>query len=143
MREIKPLQINGYLGREEIASHLGNVEYIVMAAPSMLDAPRLPIHFTIFLNTADPIPEPVKAAIFEKFCREHAITATSDLLFEPGRVAFAFTSQETPMPRHLLDPAEANMIPWVVLQVIDFLGDSREFKEVKEGFSGWSYSYAR
>ncbi|MDX9965462.1 MAG: hypothetical protein RBS26_00475 [Sulfuricurvum sp.] len=141
MREIKPLQINGYLGREEIASHLQNVEYIVMAAPSMLDAPRLPIHFTIFLNTSDPIPEPIKAAVFEKFCAEHAITATSDLLFEPGRVAFARTSQETPMPRHLLDPAEANMIPWVALQVIDFLGDSSEFKEVKEGFSGWSYSY--
>lgn len=141
MREIKPLQINGYLGREEIASHLQNVEYIVMAAPSMLDAPRLPIHFTIFLNTSDPIPEPIKAAVFEKFCTEHAITATSDLLFEPGRVAFARTSQETPMPRHLLDPAEANMIPWAALQVIDFLGDSSEFKEVKEGFSGWSYSY--
>ncbi len=141
MNTIKPLQINTYLSHEEIRSHLNNVEYIVMAAPSLLEAPRLPIHFTIFLNTSEPIPDEIKPLILEKFCAEYSITATSDLLFEPGRVAFALTSQETPMPRHLLDPAEANTIPWTALQVIDFLGDSDAFKEVKEGLSGWSYSY--
>lgn len=141
MQEIKPLQINTYLSHAEISSHLTNVEYIIMAAPSMLKAPRLPIHFTIFLNTAGPIPEEIKPAIFEKFCCENGIVQTSDLLFETGRVAFALTAQETPMPRHLLDPAEANQIPWIPLQVIDFLGDADGFKEVKDGLSGWSYSY--
>lgn len=141
MQEVKPLKVHSYLAPSEIQTHLQGVEFIIMAAPSLMAPPALPIHFTIFLNTAEPIPEEIKPHIIEKFCREHGITATSDLIFEPGRVAFAMTAQETPMPRHLLDPAEANTIPWAALQIIDFLGDSTGFKEAKDGLSGWSYSY--
>jgi len=140
MQEIQPLKINSYLALSEIEKLLEGVEFIIMAAPSMLTPPALPIHFTIILNTSDPIPEAIKPQIIEKFCRDNAITATSDLIFEPARIAFAMTAQETPMPRHLFDPAEANTIPWVPLQIIDFLGDSSGFKEVKDGLSGWSYS---
>ncbi|MBN2871206.1 MAG: hypothetical protein JXK04_09670 [Campylobacterales bacterium] len=141
MQEVKPLKIHSYLSPSEIQAHLEKVEFIIMAAPSLLPPPALPIHFTIFLNTAEPIPEEIKPMILDKFCREHGITAHSDLLFETGRVAFAMTAQDSPMPRHLLDPAEANTIPWVALQVIDFLGEAEGFKEAKDGLSGWSYSY--
>ncbi|KFN40405.1 MAG: hypothetical protein JU82_03210 [Sulfuricurvum sp. MLSB] len=141
MQEIQPLKVNSYLAHEEIKSTLENVEFIIMAAPSMMAPPALPIHFTIILNTSDPIPEEIKPHIVEKFCREHGITSTSDLIFEAGRIAFAMTAQETPMPRHLIDPAEANTIPWVSLQIIDFLGDAERFKEAKDGLSGWSYSH--
>ncbi len=141
MQELKALKIHSYLSTEEIRKHLEGVEYIIMASPSLMAPPALPIHFSIFLNTPDPIPEEVKPLIVEKFCRDHGIGATSDLIFETVPVAFALTAQETPMPRHLLDPAEANTIPWTTLQIIDFLGDSEAFKEAKDGLSGWSYSY--
>lgn len=141
MQEIKPLKVNSYLAHEEIRSTLENVEFIIMAAPSMMDLPALPIHFTIILNTSDPIPEEVKPRIIEKFCREYGISSTSDLIFEPGCIAFAMTAQDTPMPRHLIDPAEAKTIPWISLQIIDFLGDAEGFKEAKDGLSGWSYSH--
>jgi len=141
MQDIQPLKIHTYLSLGEIQKHLEGVEFIIMAAPSLMAPPVLPIHFTIILNTPDPIPEEAKPLIVEKFCREHGITATSDLIFEPARIAFAMTAQETPMPRHILDPSEANMVPWVGLQIIDFLGDAEGFKEAKDGLSGWSYSY--
>jgi hypothetical protein len=51
------------------------------------------------------------------------------------------TTQETPMPKHIIDDVEANSIPWTLLHIIDFLGDSEGFQEAKDGFSGWSYSY--
>jgi hypothetical protein len=141
MQEVKPLKVHSYLSQSQIKAQLEGVEFIMMAAPSLMAPPVLPIHFTIILNTEGPIPEEFKPHIIEKFCREHGITATSDLIFEPARIAFAQTAQETPMPRHLLDPAEANTIPWVALQIIDFLGDAEGFKEAKDGLSGWSYSY--
>lgn len=140
MQEMKPLKINGYLSYGEIEKLLEGVEYIMMASPSLVkNAP--PIHFSIILNTSDPIPEEIKPLILEKFCREHAITATSHVLSNLERIAFAMTSQETPMPRHLIDDAEARSIPWRLLHIIDFLGDAEGFKEAKEGLSGWTYSY--
>lgn len=140
MQEMKPLKINGYLSYGEIESLLDGVEYIMMASPSLVkDA--LPLHFTIILNTSDVIPEEIKPLILEKFCAEHAITQTSHVLSNLERIAFAMTPQETPMPRHLIDDAEARTIPWKLLHIIDFLGDSEGFKEAKDGLSGWSYSY--
>jgi len=141
MQEMQALKIHSYLSHSEIKAHLEKVEYIIMAAPSLMAAPALPLHFTIFLNTAEPIPEEFKSKILEKFCREYAITDKSDVLSNLERVAFAMTTQETPMPRHILDDAEANSIPWTLMHVIDFLGDSAGFKEAKDGLSGWSYSY--
>lgn len=141
MFEAKPLNVNSYLSQSEIQKHLENVDYIIMAAPSMMAAPELPLHFTLFLNTSDVLPEAIKPQLLEKFCRDHGITQTSHILSNLERVAFAMTSQETPMPRHILDDAEANAIPWTLLHIIDFLGESEGFKEAKDGLSGWSYSY--
>ena len=140
MQEMKPLKIHGYLSYNEIEKHLEGVEYIMMAAPSLIPD-ELPIHFTIILNTADVIPEEIKPLILEKFCHEHAITATSHVLSNLERIAFAMTTQETPMPKHIVDDAEARTIPWTLLHIIDFLGDSEGFKEAKDGLSGWTYSY--
>lgn len=141
MFEAKPLNIHSYLSKNEIKKHLENVEYIIMAAPSMMSVPELSLHFSIFLNTSDSIPEEIKGQLLAKFCQEYAITKTSHVLSNLERIAFAKTSQETPMPRHIIDDAEANTIPWTLLHIIDFLGESEEFKEAKDGLSGWSYSY--
>lgn len=140
MQEMKPLNIQSYLSYNEIEKLLNGVEYIMMAAPSLVKDAH-PIHFSIILNTSEPIPEEIKPLILEKFSKEHNITATSHLLSNLERIAFAMTSQETPMPRHLIDDAEARTIPWKLLHIIDFLGDSEGFKEAKDGLSGWSYSY--
>lgn len=140
MQEMQALKVNSYLSAGEIANLLEKVEYIVMASPSMM-ADELPIHFTIILNTSDLIPEEVKPLILEKFCRELGITKTTHILSNRERIAFALTTQESPMPRHIVDDAEANTIPWTLLHIIDFLGDSDGFKEAKDGLSGWSYSY--
>ena len=140
MQEMQPLKVHSYLSQSEIAAHLEGVEYIIMASPSLISK-GLPLHFTIVLNTSETIPEEIKPLILEKFCREYKITQTSHVLSNLERVAFALTSQETPMPKHIIDDTEANTIPWVLLHIIDFLGDSEEFKEAKEGLSGWSYSY--
>lgn len=137
---MQALKINSYLSTGEIVNLLKKVEYILMASPSMM-VDELPIHFTIILNTSDVIPEEVKPLILEKFCRELDITKTSHILSNRERIAFAMTTQETPMPKHIVDDAEANTIPWTLLHIIDFLGDSNGFKEAKDGLSGWSYSY--
>ena len=140
MQEMQPLKVNSYLSAGEIKTLLENVEYILMASPSMM-VDELPIHFTIILNTSDIIPDEVKPLILEKFSRELGISATSHVLSNRERIAFALTTQETPMPKHIVDDAEANSIPWTLLHIIDFLGDSDGFKEAKDGLSGWSYSY--
>lgn len=140
MQEMQPLKVHSYLSQSEIAAHLEGVEYIIMASPSLISK-GLPIHFTIVLNTSESIPEEIKPLLLEKFCREYKIAETSHVLSNRERIAFAHTTQETPMPKHIIDDAEANSIPWVLLHIIDFLGDSEEFKEAKEGLSGWSYSY--
>lgn len=140
MQEMQPLKVNSYLSASEIRTLLEKVEYILMASPSMM-VDELPIHFTIILNTSDVIPDEVKPMILEKFCRELGISATSHVLSNRERIAFALTTQETPMPKHIVDDAEANTIPWTLLHIIDFLGDAEGFKEAKDGLSGWSYSY--
>jgi len=140
MQEMQPLKVNSYLSAGEITTLLEKVEYILMASPSMM-VDELPIHFTIILNTSDLIPEEVKPLILEKFFRELGISATSHVLSNRERIAFAMTTQETPMPKHIVDDAEANSIPWTLLHIIDFLGDAEGFKEAKDGLSGWSYSY--
>jgi len=140
MQEMQPLKVNSYLSTGEIKALLEKVQYILMASPSLMPEEH-PIHFTVILNTSDVIPEDIKPLILEKFCRELGITATSHVLSNRERIAFALTSQETPMPKHIIDEAEANTIPWTLLHIIDFLGDSQGFKEAKDGLSGWSYSY--
>jgi hypothetical protein len=140
MQEMQPLKVNSYLSAGEITTLLEKVEYILMASPSMM-VDELPIHFTIILNTSNLIPEEIKPLILEKFCLELGISATSHVLSNRERIAFALTTQKTPMPKHIIDDAEANSIPWTLLHIIDFLGDAEGFKEAKDGLSGWSYSY--
>ncbi|MDP1784377.1 MAG: hypothetical protein Q8K81_03000 [Sulfuricurvum sp.] len=141
MAEIKPLRIHTYLSHTEIQTLLENVDFIMMAAPSLQSAPDPSLHFTIILNTADLIPDAIKEQLLEKFCFDYNITDMKHVLNNRERIAFAMTSQETPMPHHLIDDAEANTIPWKLLHIIDFLGESEDFQEAKDGLSGWSYSY--
>ena len=141
MAEIKPLSINTYLSHREIQELLENVDFIVMASPSLQSEPDPSLHFTFILNTADLIPDPIKEQLLEKFCFDYNITDMKHVLNNRERIAFAMTSQETPMPRHIIDDAEANTIPWTLLHIIDFLGESKDFQEAKDGLSGWSYSY--
>jgi hypothetical protein len=112
-----------------------------MASPSLQSAPDPSLHFTFILNTADKIPDPIKEQLLEKFCFDYNITSMKHVLNNRERIAFAMTSQDTPMPRHIIDDAEANTIPWTLLHIIDFLGESEDFQEAKDGLSGWSYSY--
>lgn len=139
--EAKPLHTKSYLSIGEIDTLLENVDYIIMAAPSLLNAPKLPLHFTIILNTSDIIPQEIKEQLLKKFCAELDITQTSDVLSNRERIAFALTTQDTPMPHHIVDDVQAIEIPWKLLHIIDFLGESDAFKEAKDGLSGWSYSY--
>ena len=129
------------MSKEEIISHLEGVEYIIMAAPNTQDMPQAPIHFTIFLNTSDTIPKDIQEKIIEKFAKDYKISGITHLFSQLDDVAFAITEQETPMPMHLYTPDDKKSLPSVKLHVIDFLADAEDFKEPKQGQTGWSYSY--
>lgn len=141
MQKIEALQVNKYLTQMEIESHLLGVEYIIMAAPSVRENPKYPIHFTIFLNTKDILTQDIKDAILDKFCEQYKITSIVDQLSELSAVAFALTSNETPMPLHLFKEDDRKVLQHTYMHVIDFEGNSSEFKEPKDGLTGWSYSY--
>ena len=64
---------NEYFDPIEITDHLKNVEYIIMAAPAPEHFKDAPIHFTIFLNTADKLPQDAKDAILDKFLDDNGI----------------------------------------------------------------------
>ena len=137
---IKPLSVSHYLTPTQIQEHLEGIEYIIMVEPSVLQEEALPLHFVIVLNTACLIPDVVQGKIFEKMCRDYGVVAHAHLLNQLEKVAFAMTSQETPMPAVLRDPQQAAQIPWQWLHVIDFVGDSDQFPQAKDqGLSGWSY----
>ncbi len=131
-----------YLEPEEIQKHLENVEYIIMATPAPSHFKDTPIHFTIFLNTQDEFPQDIKNAILDKFCDENSITNPTEVMSQLMPVGFGKSVQDTPMPILLVKPEDQKSIPYVVMHVIDFLGDSDKFYEAKqEGLTGWSYSY--
>ncbi len=136
------LKAEKYLSPAEIESHLDGVEYIIMAAPAVRDGAKGPIHFTLFLNTKDPLPPEIQPAVLDKFAAQYGITGISDLFSQLDRVAFAETSQQTPMPLHLYTMQEKAALPSTVMYVMDFEGDSDNFPEVKERqLTGWTYSY--
>ncbi len=57
-------------------------------------------------------------------------------------VGFSMSAQDNPMPLLLIKPEDQKSIPYIVMHVIDFLGDSENFFEAKtEKLTGWSYSY--
>ncbi|QOP45208.1 hypothetical protein [Sulfurimonas paralvinellae] len=139
----KAIKTERYLSLEDIKKHLQNVEYIIMAAPAPDTFKQTPIHFTIFLNTADTIPKDIQDAILDKFRDEHKIGEPAELLSQLMPVGFAISSaQDTPMPLLLVKPEDQRSIPHVPMHVMDFLADSDEFFEAKEkNLTGWSYSY--
>lgn len=141
MQNYDMLKTNEFFNKAGIDAHLEGVEYIIMAAPTVLDNARLPIHFTIFLNTTDILPEEIKEAILKKFCEQYNITAVDNVESKLASVAFAKTNQDTPMPMYLVKQDDRDALEHTTMHVIDFLGDSPEFKEPKEGATGWSYSY--
>lgn len=143
MQEHEALATKRYFEPSDIDAHLKGVEYIIMATPAPESYKETPIHFTIFLNTKDVLPEPIKEAVLGKFCQEHDITKIDELLSQLQPVAFAETGQDTPMPMLLIKPADIRSIPHTVMHVMDFLGDSSGFKEAKvDNLTGWSYSYS-
>ncbi|MEA3373521.1 MAG: hypothetical protein U9Q62_07510 [Campylobacterota bacterium] len=142
MQKHEALETKHYFTPDEIQAKLAGVEYIIMAAPSPDHFKETPIHFTIFLNTHEALPEEIKGAVFEKFCEQYNIINTAHVMSALQAVAFAETRQETPMPMHLVKPEDQRTIPHVPLHVIDFLGDSSDFEQTKrDSLTGWSYSY--
>jgi hypothetical protein len=141
--QAKSIKTEKYLSPEEIQKHLQNVEYIIMAAPAPEHFKDTPIHFTIFLNTAEQIPKDIQEAILEKFREEHGIKEPAELMSQLMPVGFAISNaQDTPMPMLLVKPEDQRSIPNVPMHVMDFLADSDNFDEAKkDSLTGWSYSY--
>jgi len=141
--EAKAIKTERYLSKDAIDKHLQNVEYIIMATPAPEHFKNTPIHFSIFLNTAEEIPKDIQQAILNKFRAEHSIQEPSELMSQLMPVGFAISSmQDTPMPLLLIKPEDQRTIPYTVMHVMDFLADSQNFDEAKEKqLTGWSYSY--
>ena len=131
-----------YFETIEIANHLKNVEYIIMAAPAPEKFTDTPIQFTIFLNTQDKLPRDAQEAVFGKFLEENGIRNPDKILSQLMPVGFSMSQQDTPMPLLLIKQEDVNSIPNQDMHVYDFLADSDNFFEAKqEKLTGWSYSY--
>ncbi len=131
-----------YLEPDDIAKLLQNVEYIIMATAAPTHFKDTPIHFSIFLNTQDKFPQDVKDAILDKFLNDNKINNPKEVMSQLMPVGFSKSKQDTPMPILLVKPQDQKSIPYSVMHVMDFLGDSENFFEAKnEGLTGWSYSY--
>ena len=142
MPEAKAIQTDTYLDPIQINQHLENVEYIIMAAPAPTHFKDSPIHFTIFLNTSDQLPEDVKEAVLEKFLDENGIREPIEVMSQLMPVGFGISNQDTPMPLLLVKPEDQQSIPYRVMHVMDFLADSDNYIEAKiHKLTGWSYSY--
>ncbi|WP_428738023.1 hypothetical protein [Sulfurimonas sp.] len=141
--EAKAIKADKYLDTLEITKHLENVEYIIMATPSPDNYKETPIHFTIFLNTPEALPQEIKQPVLEKFCSDYKIENPTEVLSQLMPVGFAISStQDTPMPMLLVKQQDMASIPHTLMHVIDFLANSNEFDEAKiKNLTGWSYSY--
>jgi len=138
----KAINTDKYFTLDEIQKHLQNVEYIIMAAPAPEHFKDTPIHFTIFLNTDDKLPQDIKDAILDKFLDENSIKNPRELMSQLMPVGFSMSAQDTPMPLLLVKPEDQKSIPYSVMHVMDFLADSEKFFEAKnEKLTGWTYSY--
>jgi hypothetical protein len=74
---------------------------------------------------------------------QYGITESGHFFGGIGAVAFAQTQQETPMPMWLVKEEDRRALPHTPMYIMDFLGESEAFREVKkEGMTGWSYSYS-
>lgn len=140
--QAKAIVTDTYYQVPEIQKHLENVEYIIMAEPAPSKFAQTPIHFTIFLNTAERFPQEIKDAILEKFMLENSITNPQEIMSQIMAVGFSMSQQETAMPLLLIKKEDQMSIPHVAMHVIDFLADSDKFYEAKtHQLTGWTYSY--
>ncbi len=131
-----------YLDVIEIHSHLKNIEYIIMAASAPDAFPNTPIHFSIFLNTSDDIPQEVQKEIFDKFLQNEGIKNPAEIMIRVMPVGFSKGAQDTPMPLLIVRQEDMSAIPNTPILVMDFLADSDNFYEAKvEKLTGWTYSY--
>ena len=138
----KPINTDKYYKHQEIQEHLKNVEFIIMAASAPSNFSDTPIHFTIFLNTSDELPQDIKDAVFEKFLQDYSIKNPKELMSRLMPVGFSMSVQETAMPLLLVKPEDQKNIPYAIMHVMDFLADSDGFVETKEHkLTGWSYKY--
>jgi len=141
--EAKAIQTGKYLEAAEITTHLENVEYIIMATAAPEQFSETPIHFTLFLNTTERLPQEIQDAVLEKFLDDQGITNPQELLSQLMPVGFGInTQQDTPMPMLLVKQEDRASIPNVAMFVMDFLADSQNFYEAKvHKLTGWSYAY--
>jgi len=141
MTHIEAIKVQKFLSSEEVTTHLEGVEYIILAKPSTRENPKHPIHFTIFLNTQDDLPNEVSDAVFEKFAQQYKISAVIDMLRGLEPVAFAKTNEDALMPMHLYQEEDAKNIGHGTMYIYDFEANAQDFKEPKDGLTGWTYSY--
>jgi len=140
--EAKAIVTDKYFNKEEIENHLKNVEYIIMAAPAPEQFKDTPIHFSIFLNTDEKLPQDVKDAILSKFMDENRMSNAKEVMSQVMPVGFSMSSQDTAMPLLLVKQEDQMSIPYALMHVIDFLADSDNFYEAKtHNLTGWTYSY--
>ena len=131
-----------YFDQIEIASHLKNVEYIIMAAPAPEQFKGTPIQFSIFLNTSDELPRDVQESVFDKFLKDNGIVNPDKIMSRLMPVGFSMSQQDTAMPLLLIKQEDQRSIPHRLMHVYDFLADSDNFFEAKqEKLTGWTYSY--
>ncbi len=131
-----------YLDIIEIQSHLKDVEYIIMAAPAPDTFKDTPIHFSIFLNTSENIPQEIQQEIFNRFLQNEGIVSPAEIMIRIMPVGFSKGAQDTPMPLLIVRQEDMNAITNTPMLVMDFLADSDNFNEAKtEKLTGWTYSY--
>ena len=131
----KILKNERWLDPIEIKENLKGIQYIIMATPSENESDPT-IRFTLFLNTRDAVPDTIVAQVVEKFATDNGIDGAAILEHGLLDVAFSLTGRETPMPLALYEKVDAAS---AVMHVVEFTGTSRNFKESKEGLTGWSY----
>jgi len=140
--EAKPIVTDKYFTQSEIQKHLENVEYIIMAAPAPTKFADTPIHFSIFLNTSENLPQDVKNAILDKFCDENKILNPIEVMSQIMPVGFSLSAQDTAMPLLLVKQEDQMSIAHAPMHVMDFLADSPNFFEARtHNLTGWTYSY--
>lgn len=138
------LKTEKWLDYAEIEKNLEGVEYILMAAPTPGQNVGTPIHFSIYLNTKEPLPGEVWEQVFEKFCKDYGITRVSDMIRGVLPVAFSLNNRDTAMPMLLSDEsAKGSALHYTQMYVFDFEGEAKGFKECKrESKTGWTYAYS-
>ncbi len=142
--EAKAIQTTSYIEVDAIKKHLENVEFIIMATSAPDKFKETPIHFTIFLNTSERLPQDVQNAVLDKFLDDNGIVNPAELMSQLMPVGFAENrGQDTLMPLLLIQEDDRRSIPHVPMFVMDFLADSDNFYEAKvHKLTGWTYSYS-